>query len=124
MRKNSIVRYYSELTLRTIYDLRWERRVVREMVRLGLADKWRSFAFHAPSQVRELIDNIGGNIPSQSEDGWREVLAKDMMENIEYYSNLKGWFDIPFFIYCDEFCRKCIRGYPPKECEMVCYRRG
>jgi hypothetical protein len=98
--------------------------IVREMVRLGLADKWRSFAFHAPSQVRELIDNIGGNIPSQSEDGWREVLAKDMMENIEYYSNLKGWFDIPFFIYCDEFCRKCIRGYPPKECEMVCYRRG
>jgi len=98
--------------------------IVREMVRLGLADKWRSFAFHAPSQVRELIDNIGGNIPSQSEDGWRAVLAKDMMKNIEYYPNLKGWFDIPFFIYCDEFCRKCNRGHPPKECEMDCYRGG
>ncbi|MCG2735323.1 MAG: hypothetical protein L6282_02910 [Candidatus Methanoperedenaceae archaeon] len=30
MRKNSIVRYYSELTLRTIYDLRWERRALKE----------------------------------------------------------------------------------------------
>lgn len=98
--------------------------IVREMVRLELADKWKSIAFHAPSQVRDLVKNIGGQIPSESKDGWREDFAKYMTRNIEGHSNMNEWYDIPFFIYYDEFCRKCTPGYPPNRCEMNCYQRG
>ena len=97
--------------------------IIREAVRFELAENWSSIAFHAPSQVRTLIEDLGGEIPPLSKEGWRESLAKSMVTKTENYENLKGWFDIPFFIYYDEFCRDCMRGINAshEDCEMQCY---
>jgi len=100
--------------------------IIREAVRLGLADKWDPIAFHAPSQVRKLIENLGGDMSSTSRDGRREDLAKMMIGEINAYDNLKIWYDIPFFIYYDEFCRNCKRGNNNsyRTCEMQCRESG
>lgn len=99
--------------------------IIRETVRLGLAENWKAIAFHAPSQVRTLIEDLGGDVPQLSNEGWREDLAISLINEIENYKNLKGWYDIPFFMYYDEFCRNCkstgIGSY--KGCKMNCYRR-
>ena len=72
-------------------------------------------------QFDKLIRNLGGDVPKG--DGWREQLAREMMRRISGYNDLVEWFDIPFFIYCDEFCRQCRRGNPPEGCNMNCYQR-
>ena len=93
--------------------------IIREAVRLGLADKWGHIAFHAPSHVRTLIGDLGGDMP----DGGREGLAKMMIEMINGYDNLKMWHDIPFFIYYDEFCRDCkkVNNNSLNDCKMQCH---
>lgn len=99
--------------------------IIRETVRLGLAENWKAIAFHAPSQVRTLIKGLGGDVPNLSNGGWREGLAISLIDEIENYENLNGWYDIPFFMYYDEFCRDCkgagIGSY--NDCKMNCYRR-
>lgn len=98
--------------------------IVRETTRLGLTDKWQNISFHAPSQVRELIENMGGPQQSETDSGWREILANQMTKEISEYDGLKDWYDIPFFIYYDELCSMCRIGGPPKECKMNCRGRS
>lgn len=98
--------------------------IVREAVRLELSDSWNEIAFHAPTQVRTLIDNIGGKVVPPSNPSGREELARYMIEEISSHKNLNDWYDIPFFIYYDEHCRNCTNGHVAgKECALVCYRK-
>jgi hypothetical protein len=94
--------------------------IVREATRLGLTDQWKHISFHAPSQVREFLRDIGREVPPENEEGWREKLAIGLTEDISHHVNLNGWYDIPFFVYCDEFCSTCRMTSPSKECRMTC----
>lgn len=94
--------------------------LIRESVRLGLAKGWDEIAFHSPTPIQSLIANIGGDVVLYKD---REHLAKSMTNTLHEYESLKEWYDIPFFIYNDEFCRQCRRGNVPEECNLECYQR-
>lgn len=98
--------------------------IVREAVRLELSDSWSEIAFHSPTQVRTLIDNIGGNVVPPSNPSGREEFARYMIKEISSHEAISDWYDIPFFIYYDEHCRNCTNGYVSgKECPLLCYRK-
>ena len=96
---------------------------VRECVRLGIADNWASIAFHAPSQVKRLIQNLGGPSILEHRDLWREELARSMIKLISNHRALANDYDIPFFIYYDEMCRGCDGYNMSDKCKMGCRQK-
>ncbi len=85
MRKNSIVRYYSELTLRTIYDLRWERRVPKQpdsKVPLVKQENTRP-ELNTISDVISLKNNeeIGTKDKRQIENALQMMIPKSVIES-------------------------------------------
>jgi len=97
--------------------------IVREAVRLGLSEKWTDIAFHAPNQVRQMLWKLGLEIPNKNTEGFREIIARKMMKKLDDHDNLRDWYDIPFFIYFDEYCTDCTIGCAHPECNLKCMNK-